>query len=63
MSLLSGLLDHMPPTVAGAAKPAMVNRTTDRACLVLVERLTQSLASTYNTAANATPEWRTARYL
>ena len=61
MSLLSGLLDHMPPTIAGAAKPAMVNHTKDRARLVLVERPTQLPASTYTTAANATPEWRNAR--
>lgn len=27
MSLLSSLLDHMPPTIAGAGKPAMVNRS------------------------------------
>ena len=38
MSLLSGLLDHMPPTLAGADKPAMANRTTVRPRLVLVER-------------------------
>ena len=61
MSLLSGLLDHIPPTIAGAAKPAMANRTTDRPRLVLVERPAKLPASTYTNAANATPEWRHAR--
>ena len=61
MSLLSGLLDHILPTLASAAKPAMVNCTTDRARLVLVERPAQLPASTYTNAANATPEWRQAR--
>ena len=41
MSLLSGVLDHMPPTIAGTAKPAMANRNTLRARLVLVERPAQ----------------------
>ncbi|EJM25138.1 hypothetical protein PMI22_00484 [Pseudomonas sp. GM21] len=61
MSLLSGLLDHIPPTLADAAKPAMVNRTTDHARLVLVEHSAQLPASTYTNAANATPGWRHAR--
>ena len=61
MSLLSGLLDHMPPTIAGAAKPTMANRTTDRPRLVLVERPAQLPARTYTNAAMATPEWRQAR--
>ena len=57
MSLLSGLLDHMPPTIAGADKPTMANRTR----LMLVERPAQLPASTYTNAAMATPEWRHAR--
>ena len=61
MSLLSGLLDHMPPTIAGAAKPTMANRTADRPRLVLVERLAQLPAGTYTNAAMATHEWRHAR--
>jgi len=61
MSLLSGLLDNMPPTIAGAAKPTMANRAPDRPRLVLVERHAQLPASTYTNAANATPEWRHAR--
>ena len=61
MSLLSGLLDHMPPTIAGDDKPKVASRTTDRPRLVLVERPAQLPASTYTNAANATPEWRHAR--
>ena len=61
MSLLSGLLDHMPPTIAGADKPAMANRAADRPRLVLVERPVQLPESTYSNAATATPEWRQAR--
>jgi hypothetical protein len=61
MSLLSGLLDHMPPTNVGAEKPDMVSGATDRARLVLVERPVQLPASTFTNAANATPEWRHAR--
>ena len=60
MSLLSGLLDHIP-TIAGADKPTMANRAPDRPRLVLVERPAQLPASTYTNAANATPEWRHAR--
>ncbi|MNP59363.1 hypothetical protein D3C76_1543530 [compost metagenome] len=59
MSLLSGLLDHMPPTNSSAAKPTMVNCTTDRPCVVLVERPTHLPTSTYTNTA--TPEWRNAR--
>lgn len=61
MSLLSGLLDHIPPTIAGADKPTMANRTTNRPRLMLVERPAQLPASTYTNAAMATPEWRHAR--
>ena len=61
MSLLSGLLDHMPPTLAGADKPTKANHTTERPRLVLVERPAQLPASTYTNAAAATPVWRQAR--
>jgi hypothetical protein len=61
MSLLSGLLDHMPPTIAGADKPTMPNRTTDRPRLVLVERTDQFASSPRASAVTATPEWRQAR--
>ena len=60
MSLLSGLLDHIPSTMAGADKATMANRT-DHPRLVLVERPTGIPASTYTNAASATPEWRQAR--
>lgn len=59
MSLLSGLLDHMPPTIAGADKPKPATRTPERPRLVLVERLAP--ANTHTNAATATPEWRQAR--
>ncbi|NWB48794.1 hypothetical protein [Pseudomonas gingeri] len=64
MSLLSDLLDHMPPTIAGADKPTMANRTTDRLRLVMSERIERPAplqTSHYTNAANATPEWRNAR--
>ncbi|MDR7282969.1 hypothetical protein J2X84_001793 [Pseudomonas corrugata] len=61
MSLLSGLFDHMPPTIAGGDKPKVATRATDRARLVLVERPAQLPASTYTNASNATPEWRHTR--
>lgn len=38
MSLLSGLLDHMPPTIAGDDKPTVTKPTTERTRLVMVER-------------------------
>ncbi|EXF95598.1 hypothetical protein HK44_023600 [Pseudomonas fluorescens HK44] len=52
----------MPPTIAGAGKPTMANRTTDRPRLVLTERIerpAQHQTSTYTNAA--TSEWRQAR--
>lgn len=61
MSLLSDLLNHMPPTVAGAEKPPMANRTTERPRLVLVERPGQLSVSAYTNTANATRVWRQAR--
>ncbi|RBH54204.1 MULTISPECIES: hypothetical protein [Pseudomonas] len=61
MSLLSGLLDHMPPTAAGTDKPTMVNRHPDRARLMLVERPAPVATSPHANAATATPEWRQAR--
>ncbi|PBJ08464.1 hypothetical protein [Pseudomonas sp. ACN5] len=59
MSLLSGLLDNMPPTIAPErlarpAQPAPV--------LVLVRRVEHApVTSPYMNAANATSEWRFAR--
>jgi len=61
MSLLSGLLDHMPPNIAGADKSIMANRAPDRLRLVLAERSAQPRVKTYTNAANATPEWRNVR--
>ncbi len=61
MSLLSGLLDHMPPTAAGADKPTMATRPTDRVRLMLVERPAPFATSPHASAATATPEWRRAR--
>jgi len=60
VSLLSDLLKHMPPNVAGAGKSPMAKRAPDRPRLVLVEPGT-SPSSPYANAANATPEWRQAR--
>jgi len=60
MSILSNLLEHMPPTIAGTDSPKVASRT-ERPRLVLVERPVQLPASTYTNAANATPEWRQAR--
>lgn len=59
MSLLSGLLDHMPPTIAGDDKPTVTKPTTERTRLVLAER--QATVTAYTNAASATPEWRHAR--
>ena len=60
MSLLSDLLNHMPPNVAGAGKPPMAKRAPNRPRLVLVEPAPLP-PSPYTNAANATPEWRQAR--
>lgn len=56
MSLLAGLLEHMPPTLAPErpARPAPA--------LTRVHRIERAyLTSPHMTAANATPEWRRAR--
>ncbi|MFP3994047.1 hypothetical protein SHV74_05790 [Pseudomonas capeferrum] len=60
MSLLSDLLNHMPPNVAGAGKPPMAKRAPDRPRLVLVEPAPLS-SSPYANSGNATAEWRQAR--
>jgi hypothetical protein len=59
MSLLSELLNHMPPTVAGVEKPTSTNRPH----LVLIKSAAKSQAGTYTNAAAASPEWRQARDL
>ncbi|MBH3409862.1 hypothetical protein [Pseudomonas putida] len=60
MSLLSDLLNHMPPNFAGAGKPPVMKRAQVRPHLVLVEPAPLP-SSPYANAANATPEWRQAR--
>ncbi|NWB48253.1 hypothetical protein HX829_17315 [Pseudomonas gingeri] len=58
MSLLSALLDHMPPARAGTDSPQ------PRPRLVLasrVERPDQFVAGPHASAATATTEWRQAR--
>jgi hypothetical protein len=60
MSLLADLLNHMPPNVAGAGKPSIAKRASDRPRLVLVEPAPLP-SSAYANAATATPEWRQVR--
>ena len=64
MSLLSGLLDHMPPTIAGADSTNLRSRLEPRPRLVPakpVERTPRLITSPHANAATATPEWRQAR--
>lgn len=64
MSLLSGLLDHMPPAIAGADSTNLRSRPEPRPRLVLanpVERTLQFITSPHASAATATLEWRHAR--
>ena len=64
MSLLSGLLDHMPPAIAGADSTNLRSRLEPRPRLMLaslVERAHQFSTSPHASAATATPEWRQAR--
>jgi ribosomal protein L40E len=64
MSLLSGLLDHMPPAIAGADSTNLRSRLEPRPRLVLanpVERTPRLITSPHASAATATPEWRQAR--
>ena len=64
MSLLSGLLDHMPPAIAGADSTNLRSRLEPRPRLVLassVERTPQLITNPHASAATATPEWRHAR--
>ena len=64
MSLLSGLLDHMPPAIAGADSTNLRSRLEPRPRLVLanpVERTPRLVTSSHASAATATPEWRHAR--
>ena len=64
MSLLSGLLDHMPPAIAGADSTNLRSRHKPRHRLMLanpVERTPRLITSPHASAATATLEWRQAR--
>ncbi|WP_339425176.1 hypothetical protein [Pseudomonas proteolytica] len=62
MSLLSGLLDHMPPAITGVDSPKVDNRPRPRLMLANpVERTPRFITSPHANAATATPEWRQAR--
>ncbi len=64
MSLLSSLLDQMPPAIAGIDSPKTNSRTQPRTYLVLanpVDRPPRLVTSPHASAATATPEWRNAR--
>ncbi|WP_434628029.1 hypothetical protein [Pseudomonas sp. Z6-14] len=63
MSLLSGLLDHMPPIIAGITAENS-RRPAPRPSLALVaqaERRPQFVTAPHASAATATLEWRLAR--
>ena len=64
MSLLSSLLDHTPPAIAGIDSPKTDSRTKPRPHLMLanpVDRAPLLVTSPNASAATATPEWRQAR--
>lgn len=62
MSLLSPLLDQMPPAVTGTDSPKVDSRPRPRLVLASpVDRAPQFSASPHASAATATPEWRQAR--
>ncbi len=64
MSLLSRMLDHMPPAIAGIDSPKTNSRIQPRPHLVLtntVDRAPRLVTSPHASAATATPEWRQAR--
>lgn len=64
MSLLSALVDHMPPAIAGTDSTKLRSRPQSRPHLVLanrVERPAQFVTGPHTNAATATPEWRQTR--
>jgi len=62
MSLLSSLLDHMPPVVINVESPEVDSRPRPRLVLpTRVERPAQCITGPHANAATATPEWRQAR--
>lgn len=63
MSLLSSLLNHMPPTIANTAMEKN-HPSVPRPSLALAshaERRTHFVTEPHSTAATTTPEWRLAR--
>jgi hypothetical protein len=62
MSLLSALLDHMPPAIPGTDSPKVASHPRPRLVLATrAERPAQFITSPHANAATATPEWREAR--
>ena len=62
MSLLSALLDHMPPAIVGTDSAKIRSRPPPRLALVnRIERPAQFVTGPHASAATATPEWRQAR--
>ncbi len=62
MSLLSGLLNHMPPAIAGVDSPKVDGRPRPRLVLASpVERTPRLITRPHASAATATPQWRQAR--
>jgi hypothetical protein len=64
MSLLSALLDHIPPAITGANSAKVWSRPQPHPRLVLanrIERPAKFVTGPYANAATATPEWRQAR--
>jgi len=62
MSLLSALLNHMPPAIAGADSAKVWSRPPARLVLAnRIERPAQFVVGAHASAATATPEWRQAR--
>jgi hypothetical protein len=64
VSLLSSLLDHMPPAITGTDSTILRSRPEPRPRLVLanlVERTPRLITSSHASAATSTPEWRQAR--
>jgi hypothetical protein len=64
MSLLSAMLDHMPPAIAGTDSLKVASRPQPRPRLVVadrVERPAQFVTGPHANAATGTTEWRQAR--
>ncbi|MCU0089961.1 hypothetical protein N8H72_08325 [Pseudomonas koreensis] len=64
MSLLSALLDHLPPAATSTDSPKMDSRPCPRLVVAnRIDRPAQLITSPHANAATATPEWRHARDL